>query len=185
MKLSRFLTTAATLALASLGTSANAASFSFNFTDTSSQVLASGFLTTADTLNALGGYDLTSISGTVTGFGAITGFVPINTPLPGTSSANGFLYNNTVYTSAYPHVDLNGLLFSTAGASWNVYRNGTDVFTGFDGTNYIPNSSGTQFAGTFTITAVPEPASWAMMIAGFGLLGATMRRRRVSVSYAA
>ena len=25
--------------------------------------------------------------------------------------------------------------------------------------------------------AVPEPASWAMMIAGFGLIGAAMRRR--------
>jgi hypothetical protein len=28
--------------------------------------------------------------------------------------------------------------------------------------------------------AVPEPASWAMLIAGFGLTGAAMRRRRVS-----
>lgn len=27
--------------------------------------------------------------------------------------------------------------------------------------------------------AVPEPASWAMMIAGFGLVGATARRRRL------
>jgi hypothetical protein len=27
-------------------------------------------------------------------------------------------------------------------------------------------------------TQVPEPSNWAMMIAGFGLLGATMRRRR-------
>ena len=26
--------------------------------------------------------------------------------------------------------------------------------------------------------AVPEPASWAMMVGGFGMLGATMRRRR-------
>ena len=26
--------------------------------------------------------------------------------------------------------------------------------------------------------AVPEPASWAMLIAGFGLTGAMMRRRR-------
>jgi hypothetical protein len=25
---------------------------------------------------------------------------------------------------------------------------------------------------------VPEPASWAMMLAGFGLTGAMMRRRR-------
>jgi len=28
--------------------------------------------------------------------------------------------------------------------------------------------------------AVPEPASWAMLIAGFGLTGATMRRRRTT-----
>jgi uncharacterized protein YjiK len=28
--------------------------------------------------------------------------------------------------------------------------------------------------------AVPEPASWAMMIAGFGMLGATMRQRKAS-----
>ncbi len=33
---------------------------------------------------------------------------------------------------------------------------------------------------------VPEPAAWAMMLAGFGLVGAAMRRRQhqVSVSYA-
>jgi PEP-CTERM motif len=29
------------------------------------------------------------------------------------------------------------------------------------------------------IGAVPEPASWAMMIAGFGLAGASLRRRRI------
>jgi len=34
------------------------------------------------------------------------------------------------------------------------------------------------------VADVPEPASWAMLIAGFGLTGATMRRRR-SVSVAA
>ena len=40
-------------------------------------------------------------------------------------------------------------------------------------------------SGRFDITlfqlrnAVPEPATWAMMIAGFGLVGAAMRRRRV------
>lgn len=30
--------------------------------------------------------------------------------------------------------------------------------------------------------AIPEPASWAMMIAGFGLVGATMRRRRTAIA---
>jgi hypothetical protein len=33
-----------------------------------------------------------------------------------------------------------------------------------------------------SVTAVPEPASWAMLIAGFGLVGTTMRRRRVAVA---
>ena len=30
-------------------------------------------------------------------------------------------------------------------------------------------------------SAVPEPATWAMMIAGFGLAGAGLRRRRASL----
>lgn len=29
-----------------------------------------------------------------------------------------------------------------------------------------------------TLTAIPEPATWAMMISGFGLAGASLRRRR-------
>ncbi|MBN8832151.1 MAG: PEP-CTERM sorting domain-containing protein [Sphingomonadales bacterium] len=38
---------------------------------------------------------------------------------------------------------------------------------------------------TFTpANAVPEPATWAMMIGGFGLAGAAMRRRKTSVSFA-
>lgn len=32
--------------------------------------------------------------------------------------------------------------------------------------------------------AVPEPASWAMMLGGFGLVGGALRRRRASVSFA-
>jgi subtilisin-like proprotein convertase family protein len=33
-------------------------------------------------------------------------------------------------------------------------------------------------------SAVPEPTSWALMIAGFGLVGSAMRRRATKVSYA-
>jgi len=32
--------------------------------------------------------------------------------------------------------------------------------------------------------AVPEPASWALMLGGFGLVGGAMRRRRAAVSFA-
>lgn len=40
-------------------------------------------------------------------------------------------------------------------------------------------SHGSDSTGlNFTINGVPEPASWALLIAGFGLTGAAMRRRR-------
>ena len=46
------------------------------------------------------------------------------------------------------------------------------------------SSSAIQFAGTVgPVAAVPEPATWAMMIAGFGLAGAAMRRRAPRVTY--
>lgn len=51
-------------------------------------------------------------------------------------------------------------------------------FSGFSqvykpGVDFVSNVSGT-FAG-----AVPEPATWALMIAGFGMVGFAARRRRV------
>jgi hypothetical protein len=42
-----------------------------------------------------------------------------------------------------------------------------------------------QYGGntSFRAAAVPEPASWAMFIGGFGLLGAATRRRKAAVSF--
>ncbi|MCL2161893.1 MAG: choice-of-anchor L domain-containing protein [Betaproteobacteria bacterium] len=34
------------------------------------------------------------------------------------------------------------------------------------------------FLGSFSVSAVPEPETWAMMLAGLGLIGATAQRRR-------
>lgn len=34
------------------------------------------------------------------------------------------------------------------------------------------------------VAPVPEPASWAMMVGGFGLIGSAMRRRALAVSFA-
>lgn len=42
-----------------------------------------------------------------------------------------------------------------------------------------------DFILRLTVTPVPEPATWAMMIGGFGMLGAAVRRRRATtVAYA-
>jgi hypothetical protein len=42
----------------------------------------------------------------------------------------------------------------------------------------VTSASGTNWANSFIPTGVPEPAAWAMMLVGFGGLGATMRRRQ-------
>jgi len=58
---------------------------------------------------------------------------------------------------------------------------GSGVFVHYD--NII--AAGTEYK--FDMSApggVPEPASWAMMITGFGLVGATMRRRKGNVARA-
>lgn len=57
--------------------------------------------------------------------------------------------------------------------------------------NFFLNfDSGVSFASSVSLTevsAVPEPATWAFMILGFGAIGGALRRRRndnVNVSYA-
>ncbi|PZQ65249.1 MAG: hypothetical protein DI570_02460 [Phenylobacterium zucineum] len=65
--------------------------------------------------------------------------------------------------------------------SWGDQRGGYDFY-------YVIN--GTTTSASFSATApgsgspggnggaVPEPATWALMIGGFGMAGATLRRRR-------
>ena len=60
---------------------------------------------------------------------------------------------------------------------------GLGIDRGGAGNNYYNDS--TFFSGTIS-GAVPEPASWALMLGGFGIAGASMRRRRnaTRVTYA-
>ena len=65
-----------------------------------------------------------------------------------------------------------------------------EYFEDFDDGSVNPDGRWDSGSITFTYEAVagpgvPEPATWAMMIGGFGMAGAAMRRRRkVSVTYA-
>lgn len=49
----------------------------------------------------------------------------------------------------------------------------------FTGVYTLGQDSGT---GTFNIAAVPEPGTWTLLIAGFGMLGAALRRRRLAAA---
>jgi hypothetical protein len=60
----------------------------------------------------------------------------------------------------------NGLLLARGG-----YRPTGGTITSFD------TSQGNGVSSTFSFAAVPEPASWALMIGGFGLVGTAARRR--------
>lgn len=46
----------------------------------------------------------------------------------------------------------------------------------------LPNAYGAYGSGKLTPSTVPEPASWALMMGGLGMLGAARARRRVQAS---
>lgn len=62
----------------------------------------------------------------------------------------------------------------TAGVAYTLSFTGT---ASGDNTAFIDNVS-----GSIAAPAVPEPAAWAMMLAGFGLVGALSRHRRPVVA---
>jgi hypothetical protein len=64
-----------------------------------------------------------------------------------------------------------GVAFS--GTAFSIDFGGTANQTGYDNITFGSANPG-----------VPEPAAWAMMLAGFGLVGGAMRRRSANVSFA-
>jgi PEP-CTERM motif len=90
--------------------------------------------------------------------------------------------------------------FGDSDDSWQIFSGSTNLLNAFSGqtlsirfTNFSPDTwtgpagiglDNVSLTATTGIPSVPEPASWALMIAGFGLVGAAMRRRVARVSFA-
>jgi hypothetical protein len=95
--------------------------------------------------------------------------------------------------------DLGGPLSWTAPSStpWNWGDNGTSIWESVAGAPIGGVTTSAQwiwsqtdpageafFSTTISSGAVPEPAAWGLMIVGFGLTGAAIRRRRQAVAFA-
>lgn len=166
----RLLLAASLIAAAAMP--ASAAQYSFSFSGLGRT--ASGILTTTDTPFASRGQSavtITGITGTINAL-AITGL-------------NGFVGSDNLYYLTGPSfLDGSGLGFTASDGSQ------TSLFYQDSASSYrITTLTGGFASGTVTatsapVTAVPEPAGWAMMIAGMALVGGVLRRRRIAVAFA-
>lgn len=133
-------------------------------------VAASGTFTTAG--NALTAESILSFNGVRNG-DAITGLVPLN-------SNPGFNYDN-LFQTGVPKVNSNGILFNvTAGGVGDVniyYQDGAYHEYTYSG---IPGGVLDRTVNFQVTAAVPEPETYAMLLAGLGLVGAIARRRKTT-----
>ena len=133
----------------------------------------SAVITTANSLDALGGYDITGISGTVTGLtsGAITGLLSNpNQPNQGTYYAGsyGWNYDNVLFPGSVPF-DNNGLLFSFGtDIVANLYSVGSSFYLSVDNPSSFWNPGD---LGTVSVSATPLPATLPLFATGLGLVG--------------
>jgi hypothetical protein len=110
--------------------------------------------------------------------------------LTNSGNRNFFLYGDTVGGSQaevlYDDAAYKAAILTDPTAQ-PVFKLGTFLLS-----TYPRNNSATQPIQNYTVTisdadavsAVPEPASWAMMIAGVGFAGGSLRSRRQSVRFA-
>ncbi len=106
-----------------------------------------------------------------TGDYTVSGLFSIQDNTPTGVLLSDTLGNSYFLNGAAASVGYGNLIHLTTGSTFGFIVDKGDV--------YYNDSTGLNF----TLTGnVPEPASWAMLIAGFGLTGAAMRRRRTAIA---
>ena len=155
---------------------------------------AATYVTDTAQFNGLGdqlnsGYDqitLNSVTGSATAPGTylvntVDFTVGGNTNNPGYTVTGSFTNNATVdgspFTYTVPYSITIGQVVDSITIGGNSFTtNGVRVHF-----NALTLATGGTTTGDLTATvSVPEPATWAMMVAGFGLVGLGVRRRRVA-----
>lgn len=125
----------------------------------------------ADTLAFEYSLDATSLTG-----GSWTALTSLNFTGPVTGTTAGAINGNLAANRLTLSDTLAGLGIAD-GASFAIRWTDRTAATGSNDGLAVDDFSLT--ATLEAVTAVPEPASWALMIGGFGFIGSAMRRRRV------
>jgi PEP-CTERM motif len=100
-------------------------------------------------------------------------FVDNLLPTSTVSPLSNVTFSGDSFTAVIPFADLPGLGFTTGNYLYNLWpRDGLNAADNTQISDFAPDAS--SFAASF----VPEPASWALMLAGLGMLGAGLRSRR-------
>ena len=156
---------------------ASAAVFDFSYTDGGNTFGSGQFLT--DDVNSP--FLITSVTGSET-------YQGVTEAITGVGAVNSYASNDNIlsFPAAPGFVTFSGITFTTATDAFNIgflnpiygiVQQSTDP-GGFFGPP--PGVALTDFS----VSAVPEPSTWAMMLLGFAGLGFAFRRSRRKVSFA-
>ncbi len=163
----RFMIPLAATAALVAAVPADAAQYLFSFTTATPlfgpTAAGSGTFTTSNTAMTVAGqtaFQILSISGTVNGLAIVA------------PTGN---YGN-YFTTGPSFLDGTGTTFTVTGGGrvdfFNQSSNGL-----YRVNTFSPGSSNFVNASSSLVAAVPEPASWAMLLLGFAAIGFAMRRR--------
>lgn len=65
-------------------------------------------------------------------------------------------------------------------SSFSIQRPGSGDFSLFTEGSLLVSDFSVETIGKISVATVPEPTSWALLVAGFGMAGAMLRRRRAA-----
>jgi len=142
------------------------------------ETTVSGDTIIASSLGSVGGVDLHATGSNLTAL-FNQGYSTYWT----STSFNGFVvFDDTNTAGAITGVSINGATNMAGFDMSRVWFDADHIFVNWQG---LALNQGTVVSLDISSGAVPEPASWALMLGGFGAIGGAMRsRRKAAVAFA-
>ncbi len=125
--------------------------YGFTFTGFDNTFTVTGQLTVGTSLDAVGGYDVTGITGSVIGpnGGGISSLINNPGNSQEVTSPDGiWIYDNVLYSGSSPLLDYGGILFTSNTYEYNIYyQNGNYILESLNPKDYLNEET-----GSFTIS---------------------------------